>query len=708
MHARKQPRVNDGYTERKDAHLHQWLDRHQSMQHQQKGYGGMYSDRSPAEGSHGHSTRGDSPGGRQSPRYQNKSSYTERNKEKRGSLSLAEKKVNQYLATGSIGQNAPATHPSHRDHRERERGDRGERDQRDHRQEGNGDSSHHGQDKASSSKRESKDGKERDHRVEVQKSAVRVCGDWSEHISSSGKRYYYNCKTEVSQWEKPKEWNDSARPPDRSKDGRSSARPSSSSTHARSGDERARHSSVGERQDNRYRPESSSSVSADKQSQKLSERPKSYSMDAPNSSTASTPGGSNSQRSSTIQRANSAADSSHSHNHAGYSSHGGHSSHTGHSSHSGHTSHPELKRNSVYHGSSSGEPARRRSRHESDSSRGLMGHGANRNDDGVQADDMDISPGSTPTSSRPSSCTGTPQMPSNSTQSFVHLGNSLPHTSPSVTAASSQHLATSVASLLSTSQGSEVDLNRKAIETLQELQKALSLHIKAQQSKGGSQTSSSSTGATSAQLQSQLSHLQQNITSQLQQQQQQQQHQPHQHHGVPPTQTSPHHTHPHASLPLTSGLPEDSLVRDRERDGRESPASDMSPRSSCRSPTPSTGSSQHAHTIGTSALSVAALKSQQSVNLTPSLSNYYNEKLIGHILGWQAEYLERQAERFRHESLALGSLHCSRVSVEQKKSRSLVRAAEIQSTIYEQRIMVLQQQRAEIENLKPPTTLLPS
>ncbi|XP_026887654.1 WW domain-containing adapter protein with coiled-coil-like isoform X1 [Electrophorus electricus] len=29
---------------------------------------------------------------------------------------------------------------------------------------------------------------------------------WSEHISSSGKKYYYNCKTEVSQWEKPKEW----------------------------------------------------------------------------------------------------------------------------------------------------------------------------------------------------------------------------------------------------------------------------------------------------------------------------------------------------------------------------------------------------------------------------------------------------------------------------------------------------------------------
>ena len=42
--------------------------------------------------------------------------------------------------------------------------------------------------------------------VQVQKSAVRVFGDWSEHVSSSGKGYFYNCRTEVSQWERPKEW----------------------------------------------------------------------------------------------------------------------------------------------------------------------------------------------------------------------------------------------------------------------------------------------------------------------------------------------------------------------------------------------------------------------------------------------------------------------------------------------------------------------
>lgn len=38
------------------------------------------------------------------------------------------------------------------------------------------------------------------------KKPLRVFGDWSEFKSSTGKTYFYNCKTEVSQWEKPKGW----------------------------------------------------------------------------------------------------------------------------------------------------------------------------------------------------------------------------------------------------------------------------------------------------------------------------------------------------------------------------------------------------------------------------------------------------------------------------------------------------------------------
>lgn len=96
-------------------------------------------------------------------------------------------------------------------------------------------------------------------------------------------------------------------------------------------------------------------------------------------------------------------------------------------------------------------------------------------------------------------------------------------------------------------------------------------------STGGSQAASSSTGTTSAQLQSQLSNLQHNI---LQQQSQQQQQQP----SLVLPHESPHHTH--SSLPPASQLPEEGMVREhhqpRERDGNESPLSDndMSPRSS--------------------------------------------------------------------------------------------------------------------------------
>lgn len=37
-------------------------------------------------------------------------------------------------------------------------------------------------------------------------SSVTSTSEWSEHISSSGKKYYYNSISEVSQWEKPREW----------------------------------------------------------------------------------------------------------------------------------------------------------------------------------------------------------------------------------------------------------------------------------------------------------------------------------------------------------------------------------------------------------------------------------------------------------------------------------------------------------------------
>ncbi|KAL8616886.1 hypothetical protein ACOMHN_041805 [Nucella lapillus] len=643
----------------KKTKMPKWLDRHPSMQ-QPQNYSGGYGDGSPSEGNHGHSARGDSPGRSQSPRYHNKAPYLERGKEKRGPLSLAEKKVNQYLATGSIGQSAPSTH----------------RDQRDQRSDGNhqegANHSNYGQDRMSSATKRPADHRDgKDHRAEVQKSAVRVCGDWSEHISSSGKRYYFNCKSEVSQWEKPREWNDSARAPDRGRDNRGNAKPSTS-TASVTHDERTRHSSSSERYDGRNRPshmDSSSSGTPDKHLQRPADRPKSQSVDVPpNSSNSSV---SNIQRANAVSRSNSSStETCYSHNHSGQ---------VAHASHTGYTSHPDLKRNNVYpYGSSSGEPARRRSRVDSDNSR-PVNHPPHRGEDGPQQGDVEMSPGGSSSSAQPSSSA--------------------------------------------------------AIQTLQELQKVLSLHIKKQQSKGGGQPASSSTGTTSAQLQCQLHSLHHNILQQHQHQTQHPHHHPqdHQHPPAPdmPPDNSPHHYHHHhthtSSLPppTSQGVAEEGGIgrgeqqhhhqqhhhhhhHHRVQDGGESPASDTSQRSSCRSPTPSTGSCHDPPAIGTSALSTAALKSQQSVTLSPSLSNYYNENLIGHVLGWQAEQLERQTERLHQESLAIGSIHCSRASVELKRARSNVRTAEIQSTIQEQRIMVLQKQRTEIENLKPPASLLPS
>ena len=40
------------------------------------------------------------------------------------------------------------------------------------------------------------------------KENTQLVGDWTEHVTSSGKFFYYNCKLEFSQWEKPRDWVD--------------------------------------------------------------------------------------------------------------------------------------------------------------------------------------------------------------------------------------------------------------------------------------------------------------------------------------------------------------------------------------------------------------------------------------------------------------------------------------------------------------------
>jgi hypothetical protein len=59
---------------------------------------------------------------------------------------------------------------------------------------------------SSSSQQQRQNGDKDKKTVKDAKKPLRVFGDWSEFKSSTGKTYFYNCKTEISQWEKPKGW----------------------------------------------------------------------------------------------------------------------------------------------------------------------------------------------------------------------------------------------------------------------------------------------------------------------------------------------------------------------------------------------------------------------------------------------------------------------------------------------------------------------
>ncbi|XP_050388675.1 WW domain-containing adapter protein with coiled-coil homolog isoform X3 [Patella vulgata] len=567
MHARKQSRLNDGYADRKDVpHLHQ------NMQYQSKSYGRSY-DRYDQDSSSDR-LRNDSPDSRHSPRYYNKSSYNDRHKEKR-SKGPYEKKGNSLMSVaasirsgnGSYHHNRPPPSKSMSSSYSREPGQSSREPINVSSREPVSQSSREpiSQSSREPIRSESKEPKEKDHRSEVQKTAVRVFGDWSEHISSSGKGYYYNCKTEVSQWEKPKEWIDSPKTPDssRSKDGRSSSKQYYST---RSSDDRSKHSSSVDRYDKTRTSGNSDSYKSDNYVDRHKDESSSSSSNIVSS-----------HGSNVYQRNNSSSETYYKER----------------------DSYLDVRKNSTYPYSMV-DPSRIRQRHDSSDSR------------------------STPLS-----------------------------------------------------QGHK---NNHPLQTLQKLQAALNMQIERAQNL----TQNSHEPPTEEPLRSPAIPL-----------------------GIEvPTY--------HTQLPkLTSNTPAvvtqiNHTELDNGGGGRDSPLSEMSSRDSCHSPALSTTSSQNAP-ISTSALSGAGFsKKDQSAELESTFSNYYNEKLIGHVMGWQADLAEREAKRYWEEALTVGSLHCSQVSVELTKARSLVRVAEIESTLHEQRILFLDKQIAEIENLKPPSSILSS
>ncbi|XP_072400158.1 WW domain-containing adapter protein with coiled-coil [Diabrotica undecimpunctata] len=198
MHARKTQRMNDGYFEKHQAHPYQ-----SSKYSSSKSYGSSSDRYERIRDSPNGNYRSDSPDS-QSPRdrdrsYQSKNSYLQKIREKERENRDYKMSRDKY----SDSARSPKDKRS-RDSEHRMGSDRNDEKGILH--------------PIKTSQLSSRDRKpmhnncvdKRDDRDRI----VRV-GDWSEHVSSSGKKYYYNCKTEVSQWEKPREWIERERDRDR-------------------------------------------------------------------------------------------------------------------------------------------------------------------------------------------------------------------------------------------------------------------------------------------------------------------------------------------------------------------------------------------------------------------------------------------------------------------------------------------------------------
>lgn len=88
------------------------------------------------------------------------------------------------------------------------------------------------------------------------------------------------------------------------------------------------------------------------------------------------------------------------------------------------------------------------------------------------------------------------------------------------------------------------------------------------------------------------------------------------------------------------------------------------------------------------------------IQLTPSLSRLYKEQLIGHVLAWPAEHVERGINKVGEDANQISNHAITKVSADLKMARSLVRLAEIQATLQEQRILFLRQQMTDLERLE--------
>ncbi|KAB0804381.1 hypothetical protein PPYR_01351 [Photinus pyralis] len=191
MHARKTQRMNDGYFEKHQTHPYQ------NSKYNSKSYSSSGDRYERIRDSPNGTYRSDSPDS-QSPRdrdriYQSKGSYIQKIREK-------ERENRDYKPTrDKYSDCARSPKEKRRDLEYRTNHDRSES----------------GVKTQNSTLRDRKPIHNNCVDKREERERITRVGDWSEHISSSGKKYYYNCKTEVSQWEKPREWIERERERDR-------------------------------------------------------------------------------------------------------------------------------------------------------------------------------------------------------------------------------------------------------------------------------------------------------------------------------------------------------------------------------------------------------------------------------------------------------------------------------------------------------------
>ncbi|XP_057364498.1 WW domain-containing adapter protein with coiled-coil-like [Daphnia carinata] len=601
MHARKLPRLDDGYFDKHQSHPYQASTKYGNS----KGNYDRYNDRT-RDSPNGTGLRSDSPNSfGDSPRdrsYVHKGSYAQRIRDK-----------------------------------ERDRDNRSPRERERPRD---------------SDRRNNHD------RGSTEEKPLRV-GDWTEHVSSSGKKYYYNCKTEVSQWEKPRDWVDWEKDKEH------------------------------ERDRERYRRD------RDRDRERKYDRP-SYSSSR-NSSSGPSDRHSNFSRSGTMSNSN---------NNSGSSSNMTSSRSESRDNHRTHQPQPSMPE----------QPQSRRHSYERPSQ------------------DMDISPAdSTPTSEASGPKVATPytpdprltptttvsaapvslatalprllshpptstpvqltrpssQTPNASTSrapslmSPLQTGSSMPTTAATATTTSLSSLQQLLTQLTRSSvSGSAIQINPAIqsmlastlgrmgnITALGSLQNLEHMELPAHEVLQSLQTLLSS---------SQIAVPASNVAT------------------LPKNMNSLGASSSHLQdgchalstpMPLegdpANGPPTPTHSERLEADFRRgSPATSLSSLSAAAASLRPSAASSHA--------------------LTPSLASHYRPDLISHVTGWPAELLEKQATKVSEDLHTIGNLHVTKVSAELKMARSLVRVADIQATLQEQRILFLRQQMKELEELKPP------